>query len=367
MYCIDDTALDNKLFLRNLSARVNRDRVPFKGSIHLTRRCMLDCAHCYLPSDQRRQSASASGELETGEILRIIKEVADSGCLLFLITGGEPLLRDDFGEIYTAAKNAGLLVTVFTNGTLVTDKTVSLFRELPPIGVEISLYGAKAETHDSVTRRPGSFDKALRGARLLKEGGVRIKLKAMLLRENLAEFNQLEQMVQDMGIPFRMDATIIPGLDRDRLPTDHRVGIVDAVEAEFRSSHRMESWEKYAASPVHLSVPSGGADCGAGLNSFHIESDGTLYPCMMMKGTGFSLKNRRFLEGWKEIIFSVRNASTTAGPVKCYSCEDRGYCSYCPGLFALESEGEKGYIPYLCAMARERKRRILNKHAAMSS
>ncbi len=93
-----------------------RSRVPLSGSIEITFRCNLRCVHCYI-SDY-----SGDGEMTTPEILRILDEIADAGCLWLLLTGGEVLSRTDFPEIYLHAKRRGFLLTVFSNGVLFDDR-----------------------------------------------------------------------------------------------------------------------------------------------------------------------------------------------------------------------------------------------------
>jgi MoaA/NifB/PqqE/SkfB family radical SAM enzyme len=107
-----------------------RHRVPLNGSIAMTHRCHLRCVHCYL--GEERFAPPAGGELATPFWLRVLDEAAEAGCLKLLITGGEPLLRADFAAVYEHAIRLGLLVSVFTNGTLVDERVVALFAEWPP-------------------------------------------------------------------------------------------------------------------------------------------------------------------------------------------------------------------------------------------
>ena len=92
------------------------------------------------------------------------------------------------------------LVTVFTNGTMVTDEIIEAFTELPPFEVEISLYGATAGTYESVTRVPGSYEKCLRGIRGLLDNGIRVNLKTMLMTVNRHEFAAMENIAKDFGV-----------------------------------------------------------------------------------------------------------------------------------------------------------------------
>ena len=138
--------------------RVGGRRVPLAGTIELTRRCNHHCRHCYnnLPAGDSKALAE---ELNTDELLRILDELAASGCVWLLFTGGEILLRPDFLEIYIYAKERGFLITLFTNGTLITPQLADELARRRPFSIEITLYGATPETYERVTGVPGSFSR----------------------------------------------------------------------------------------------------------------------------------------------------------------------------------------------------------------
>ncbi len=114
-------------FSESLLKRIPGKRVPISGSLELTFRCNLRCQHCYV--SHGHNGIPRQQELNTSEIQRIIDEVVDAGCLWFLITGGEPLVRRDFLDIYTYAKRKGLIITLFTNGTLITPRIADYLAE----------------------------------------------------------------------------------------------------------------------------------------------------------------------------------------------------------------------------------------------
>ena len=130
----------------------------------------------------------------SSRILSVIDEITEAGCLICFSRVGNRFSERTFSVIYSHAKRNGLLVTVFSNGTLVTDEIVSLFAELPPKAVEISLYGAAEETSDRIIRGPGSHDKCLKGIRMLVEAGIRVKLKTVLMTLNRHEFFGMEKI-----------------------------------------------------------------------------------------------------------------------------------------------------------------------------
>jgi MoaA/NifB/PqqE/SkfB family radical SAM enzyme len=108
-------------FSRRLHDKVVGRRIPISGSIEVTARCNLRCAHCYinLPAGDRH---ALERELNCQELFSILDQMVDEGCLWLLITGGEPLIRPDFLDIYTYAKKKGILITLFTNGTTITPR-----------------------------------------------------------------------------------------------------------------------------------------------------------------------------------------------------------------------------------------------------
>jgi len=143
-------------------------RIPASGTVELTRRCPLSCVHCYnnLPMDD---SEARSRELTFDEHRRILDEITEAGCLWLLYSGGETLARADFLEIYTYAKQKGLIITLFTNGTLLTADIADHLAEWRPFSIEITLYGRTPQTHDGVTGVPGSYEQCMRAVRLLRE------------------------------------------------------------------------------------------------------------------------------------------------------------------------------------------------------
>ncbi|HEY9072922.1 MAG TPA: radical SAM protein, partial [Desulfobaccales bacterium] len=170
--------------------KLQKRRAPISFDLEVTARCNNDCRHCYinLPAGDREAKEK---ELSLEEILRIAREAADLGAVWCLLTGGEPLLREDFFEIYLGLKRLGLLVSVFTNACLVSEEHVELFKHYPPRDLEVSVYGVTRETYEGVTRRPGSFRAFRRGLDLLLGSGVKVRLKAMALKANVHELPEI--------------------------------------------------------------------------------------------------------------------------------------------------------------------------------
>jgi MoaA/NifB/PqqE/SkfB family radical SAM enzyme len=172
--------------------KIRQKRKLLFFSLEVTARCNNNCRHCYinLPSHDPK---ARKDELTLEEINNIADEAVSMGAVWCLLTGGEPLLRKDFFEIYLMLKKKGLLVSVFTNANLLTEKHIELFKKYPPRNMEVSVYGTTQETYEKITRVPGSFEKFLRGVELIKKSGLKARFKATVMKSNLHELDQIAQ------------------------------------------------------------------------------------------------------------------------------------------------------------------------------
>src|SRR6266852_8678195 len=161
-------------------------RTPLEVSLEVTRRCPLECLHCYNNLPMGDLSAR-NRELSTVEHFKLLDELAELGCLWILYTGGEIFARKDFLEIYTQAKKKGFLITLFTNGTMITPKIADYLAEWRPFAIEITLYGATRETYEALTGIQGSYERCLRGIEVLRSRKITLKLKTVATTINKHE------------------------------------------------------------------------------------------------------------------------------------------------------------------------------------
>lgn len=360
MNCPQMEILDNSEYLALFQRRVNEQRVPLSGSIELTHRCNLRCIHCYLAGSD--PGPSNRDELTASQWKHLLDAVTEDGCLYLLITGGEPLIRPDFSEIYTHAKQNGLIVTVFTNATLITDRIEALFVDLPPHKVEISIYGATRATYESITGVPGSYETCLAGIRRLLESGISVGLKTILMKPNVHEFQQIEQMAKDLGVKFRFDPAIFPRFDGDQSPTRLRVDPVTVAALEMADEKRAKEWGEFL---LRQREAGGGTcdalfRCGAGVASFHINARGHLHPCLMVHDIGADVSDGGFGQAWTEVIPQVRSLHQSTGN-PCADCADAALCGYCPAFFRLETGSEQRYSTYLCDLGAARHEKLLQR------
>lgn len=350
------TVLDSRSyaeFSAELQNRVNAQRAPVNGTIEVTRRCPLTCQHCYnnLPMNDH---AARRSELTTAEHMRIADEIAEAGCLWLLYTGGEIFARSDFLDIYTHAKKQGFILTLFTNGTLITERIADYLAEWTPFSVEITLYGRTRETYERLTGIPGSYDKCLRGIDLLLERKIPLKLKSVATTITRHELFDMKQFARDLGVPFMFDPMMTPRIDCSQSPVEVRLQPHEIVILDMHDSERVTEWKRFAKGfDQPMTVP-GHEDelyvCGGGINSFAIDPQGMLSICVLSHFDAFDLRKGSFSEGWNGFLHDVRRKKRKL-PTKCVECRISSMCGMCPANGELENGDPEKPVDFLCHVA----------------
>ena len=187
------------------------DRFPLSCHWEITCRCNLRCVMCY--TDCFNFTDKIREELATAEILRIMDELADAGCLELCLTGGEPLARPDFFDLYEHAIANGFLVTLFSNGTLITDTVADRLAALPPYRVEISLHGFTEQSFEAITQGRHSYARCVNAIRLLMERRVPLVLKTTAMTLNRQEILDIKRYVQCLGpVGYKLGEDMRPAL-----------------------------------------------------------------------------------------------------------------------------------------------------------
>lgn len=341
-------------FSQSLHRQVHALRGPLNATIEVTRRCPLACAHCYnnLPMNDR---GAQHNELTTDELRRILDEMADAGCLWLLLTGGEIFARRDFLEIYTHAKRRGFIVTLYTNGTLITEAVADYLAEWRPFGIEITLYGRTRETYERLTGVPGSYDRCMRGIRLLLDRGLPLKLKTVGVTINKHEVRAMQQFADELGVEFRFDTEMNPRIDCSQSPLAVRLTPEECVEFDLQDPERISEWHLFAERflrPVHSAETSDQLyHCGGGVDSFSINPYGHMSICVLSQQDTFDLRGGSFSDGWHEFLHRVRSRKKVTRTTKCTSCELKAMCGMCPANGELENGDPEAPVDFLCQVA----------------
>jgi radical SAM protein with 4Fe4S-binding SPASM domain len=352
-----------------LWSKMEAGRAVFSFDLEATARCNFDCRHCYIarPAGDR---AARKSELSAAEIGRIGAEATALGAVWCLITGGEPLLRQDFFDVYQALLSKGLVLSLFTNAALVTDEHVRFFRKYPPREVEVTVYGVTRETYERVTRAPGSFEAFRRGLDRLLTGGVTVRLKAMALRSNKHEMAAIGEFCRAHSKePYRFDPQLHLRFDRD----EARNALIRAERLSPREVARLERSdpERFgalaAACGEILPGPEAGAPaetcrhifrCGVGQRSFVVGPEGLMRPCLSLHHPDFlyDLRKGGLSEGWTRFLprALARETGRAEWLDKCGACPIVNLCLWCPAHAYLETGQLDLPVEEFCRVAEAR-------------
>jgi radical SAM protein with 4Fe4S-binding SPASM domain len=334
--------------------------------LEITARCNNSCRHCYinLPADD---GEAKKRELTIAEIERIAGDAVSLGALWCLVTGGEPLLRRDFPEIFVRLKKKGLLVSVFTNACLVTDEHIRLFKAYPPRDIEVSVYGVTRETYESVTRKAGSFDAFERGLARLLDGGVRVRFKAMVMRSNVHEIDAISAFCrQKTKDYFRFDPLLHMRYDRDPARNSEiraeRLSAEEIAALERRDPERWRAVENSCDELVRRGAEHTACNhlfhCGAGRGQCSIGFDGTFRLCPDLWHPDYiqDLKKFPLTDVYPALSSSVRDRRSSNPDFlnHCSKCAIINYCMWCPARSFLESGELDCRVDYFCRVAHAR-------------
>jgi radical SAM protein with 4Fe4S-binding SPASM domain len=342
-------------FSRAIHERHFGGRAPVEVSIEVTRRCPLECLHCYnnLPMND---ATARSQELTLEEHCKLLDELVDAGCLWILYTGGEIFGRKDFLDIYTEAKKRGFLVTLFTNGTLITPRIADYLADWRPFAIEITLYGATRETYEKLTQVPGSYDRCMRGIRLLLDRGLPLKLKTVPTTINKHEVYEMQRLAEEeFHVEFKFDPLVNPRIDCSQSPLAVRLSPEDAVSLEFIDPRREKEYRRLAE--YDRSSPTGTKQegtkvygCGGGHRGCAVDPTGVMSICVLSHQEGYNIRSGSFMQGWEGPLLEIRNRERKRATI-CSRCRIQTLCSMCAANGELENGDAESPVDFLCQVA----------------
>lgn len=323
-----------------IKIKTRERNIPIGAIFELTYRCNLRCIHCLIPESYR----SAEGELTTEEVFDVIDQLADAGTLDIALTGGEPLVREDFLAIVEYARKRNMALSLISNGTLIEENIAEKFKRLYFQNIAISVYGITPHTHESVTGIPGSFHRTMNAVKILTAYGLKVNIKTTVMKQNLQELPKIFEWCQKEKLGFEAFPLIEVSLDGS---TENIRWRLDDEEMKVYLRWESETLEY---------LPALDHKCNAGLNMVSVSPHGEVYPCVALKIPAGNLKKEKFEQIWQlaPILVKLRSMKFTDFK-KCPECPLLDICSRCPG-FSLPEEGDF-LIPSKeeCRIARLRK------------
>ncbi|MES2937496.1 MAG: radical SAM protein [Pseudomonadota bacterium] len=313
-----------------LGARALALGLPLGVHLDLTYRCNERCVHCYLDHEDH-------GEMDTGEILSVVDQLAEAGVMFLTLSGGEIFMRKDALDIVAHARRLQFSVKLKTNAVMVDADKARAIAALGVESVQISVYSHKPEVHDAITKVKGSFKRTIEGARLLKDNGVRVSFAGVLMQQNAHDYRGVKALAEEMGVGFTLDPTITPMMDGDRGILDLNIDRALLAQVMHDPALGGDAASAPAGAPLALEEAMETIPCSAGHTACYISPYGDVFPCVQFPLPSGNLRQTRFIDIWNDSpqlaeVRSIRVADLEG----CSSCGNSGSCSRCPGLAYME-------------------------------
>lgn len=339
------------------------NRNPTSGTFELTIRCNLHCKMCLFRHADSENAELMASELTAQQWIDMARQVAEAGTVQLLVTGGEPMLRPDFCEVWAGIYRQGFLITLYTNATLVTPQIMETLRKYPPHKIGVTIYGASPETYGKVCGNPNAFEQAIAGMHQLQTLPSQMEFRTTIIRDNYPEASAMEQLVHDeFGAQHKLVQTrivtkAVRGACADvaacRLEPEDNVRLayrrgIDIIkrfvgdsydEKNLRAEYVDRSQDKVYAPRLTL------FGCEAGMHDYTISWDGKLLGCQMMGNFSVDAMQEGFSSAWDAFPSVVK-----LPPVNetCLACESRTICNCCYASRYAETGDLGGCPDYVC-------------------
>jgi len=291
-----------------------------KMHIELTYRCNFRCVHCY-----NTTHGGAATELTTEDWFDAFDQLADMGCCLLTLTGGELFVRKDVVPIIQHACDRHFTLRLNTNGSLIDEKMMEKLEPMRPFlqSFDVSFYGADEKAHDTLAQRPGSYNNTMRAIRLLSEAKYNLVAKFVTMRDNFDGIEKFEDDMTRLGIRHVVHTgSLIPQTDRNTKPL-----VQILTDTQYR---KLVS----ARGSVKHSSP---GTCKPGHVRGAITPDGHISPCEWL--TDFKYGNLRE-QSLRDIWYSsgfLEFRKVFEEESECPPCSLRPGCDRCPAHSYLET------------------------------
>ncbi|MCL5046643.1 MAG: TIGR04053 family radical SAM/SPASM domain-containing protein [Actinobacteria bacterium] len=335
-----------------------------------TRACNLACVHCRAEA----QTTPDPGELTTAEAFRLVDQISEFARPIFIITGGEPLCRDDVYDVAAHGTSKGLRVVMSPNGTLLTPGAVARMKKAGVGRISVSIDGSNAVLHDGLRMVPGSFEAILAGLSYAREGGLPFQINTTVSRSNLDDLPAMYEKAVGLGAaawdvfmlvptgrgrveheitpeeyertlgwvhdvsrsaPVQVKVTCGPHYKRIALQREKEARRAGAGAAEGRPDAGGYGAGRPAGHPGGAASPHGAAGdrptrgCMGGFGFCFVSRVGEVYPCGYLPLKAGSVRETHLREIYRgsPLFRTLRDASQLKG--KCGACEFRGVCFGC--------------------------------------
>lgn len=318
-----------------IESKTRQMHIAVQGNFELTPLCNFDCKMCYVHLDDERFSRDSLLPVETW------KSLADSaiefGMKSAALTGGECLTYPGFEELYVHLVSSGIKTCVMSNGYLINEHFLELFREYRPSLIQISLYGSSEEAYESVTG-VRAFERVMHNIVSIRNAGLPIKLSITPSASMRADVANLICLAEDLKIrygvnPWLMQPREATGRQKDDLSIDDYLDIHRLLFSVHHAEVKPVDWQD-VPEVNHTEAPHFGIRCGAGRSSFGIRHDGAMCPCLSLSTITAWPLEVGFKEAWRQTNVAAERYPL---PLECGDCVYQRHCLTCVAVHKAAS------------------------------
>lgn len=344
-------------------------RIPVSGTFEITSRCNFNCRMCYIHMSPEEQAAFGK-ELSTDEWLRLGRDAVSEGMIYLLLTGGEPLLRHDFITLYTEFIRMGVMISINTNGALITSEILECFQKYRPEKVNVTLYGMSDESYNRLCGVKDQWKTVIENIKVLKKAGIQIALNTTFTKYNLYDMESIIAFAREVDIPIRMSSFIFPPVRNGHAKDDiyllpHEMGRAAAkFDYLTMDNEQLKKRVQYIKDCLNGDVipkqnipESRISTCMAGKGAFWISWDGKMYPCGMLADFSENVCSSGFKEGWKRICEIMKNVYL---PSECSMCRYQPVCPSCAAVSQCCQGRSDSLVQELCIRTKAYTEAFLN-------
>ncbi|MEA2101091.1 MAG: radical SAM protein [Thermodesulfobacteriota bacterium] len=322
---------------------------PFILAWEITKACNLNCLHCRASAGKNKPP----DELSTSEGFNFLEELKHAGTKMVILTGGEPLIRDDIFELAEYGTSLGLRMTLATNGSLVNKDIAAKIRESGIQRVSVSLDGTTSEIHDRFRGMPGAFNDALRGISCLEKADCPFQINTTVAAMNVHQMDEFPAFVESLGAMAWHVFFLVPtgrGHDLEPAHIDQYRAMLSGFYQVYMDA-RIECKATCAPQFYRILAEKGQKvktkGCLAGTGFGFVSSTGVVQPCGFLQIPCGNIRQESFADIWtgSKTLTMLRDPNKLKG--KCRSCTYRDVCGGCRAR-AYEIKGDELKTDPIC-------------------
>jgi radical SAM protein with 4Fe4S-binding SPASM domain len=318
-------------------------------SWNITLRCPLKCAHCYVDAGERE----AEGVLSTEEAFGVIDQICETGKPVVVLSGGEPLMREDIVAIARYGTEQGLRMVMGSSGYLLDQAMAKKLREAGIRAVAISIDSADPSVHDAFRGIDNAWERAIQAISFCRDENIGVQINMSVMRPGMSDVREVIEVGTSLGVrDYQIFFPVPTGRAREIEPGSAREyeNLIRQILIKYRDSdlHIRPTCApqfRRIADEIGIKNPAWGRGCIAGISYCRIYANGDVTPCPYLPVSAGNVRTTPFPEIWNNsrILAALRDPDLLTG--KCGRCRFRTICGGCR---ARAYRGADAFSPRWC-------------------